>query len=124
MKNPIPEISKSEYDILRILWRQGEQSIREVHDQMPQNYTWAYSTTKTTMDRMNKKGLLNRKEFHGVFLYEPLLSRPQGLFRWVQFMADRVLEMSYGEVVSLFAQNKKLSTEEIEELRSLLDGEK
>ena len=32
--------------------------------------------------------------------------------------------MSYGDVVSLFAQNKKLSSEEIEELRALLDEEK
>jgi predicted transcriptional regulator len=76
------------------------------------------------MDRMSKKGLLKRHGFHGVFLYKPLISRPQGLFRWVQFMADRVLEMSYGDVVSLFAQNKKLSAEEIEELRALLDEEK
>ncbi len=123
MKNKIPEISKSEYDILRVLWTEGELSIREVHEKMPQTYSWAYSTTKTTMDRMSKKGLLKRDEFHGVFIYKPLITRPQGLFRWVQFMADRVLEMSYGDVVSLFAQNKKLSAEELEELSNLLDKE-
>ena len=40
---------------------------------------------------MVKKGLLTRKEFHRVFLYKPLITRPQGLVKWVEFFADRVL---------------------------------
>ena len=72
------------------------------------------------MDRMVKKNLLSREEFHRVFLYKPLISRPQGLAKWVEFVADRVLEMDQGAVVSLFARNKVLKPEEIEELTQLL----
>lgn len=116
------DLSKAEYDILRALWKGKRLSVREVHDQLERVYGWAYTTTKTMMDRMVQKELLKRDQFHGVFLYEPLISRPAGLARMVQFFADRVLEMDVGSVVSLFARSKAISPEEIEELARLLDA--
>ena len=113
-------LSCVEYDILRALWKDGQLSVREVHDRLKETYSWAYTTTKTMMDRMIGKNLLNRESFHGVFIYKPLISRPAGLARMVQFFADRVLEMDVGSVVSLFARSKALSPEEIEELNNLL----
>lgn len=116
------DLSRAEFDILRILWKKGRLSIREVHDSLKDTYNWAYSTTKTMMDRMVKKDLLSREEFHRIFLYKPLISRPQGMAKWVEFVADRVLEMDQGAVISLFARNKVLSPDEIDELNQLLDS--
>lgn len=116
----LPELSKAEYAILRILWKNGKQSVREVHDQITQTSGWAYTTTKTMMDRMIGKDLLKREEFHGIFLYTPLITRPQGLARLIEFFADRVLEMDAASVVSLFTTSKAITPEEIEELTSLL----
>lgn len=121
MKNKSIELSKAEYDILRVLWKKGRLSVREVHDQLNETYNWAYTTTKTMMDRMVNKELMARDSFHGVFLYKPLISRPAGLARMVQFFADRVLEMDVGSVVSMFAQSKSITPEEIEELNDILE---
>ena len=121
--NPLPELSKAEYDILRVLWKNGRNTVREVHDQISSTTGWAYTTTKTMMDRMVKKELLNREDFHGIFLYSPLVSRPAGLAKLVKFFADRVLETDASTVVSMFAGSKVLSPEEIEELDRLLQEE-
>ena len=86
----LPELTKAEFDILRLLWKSGRLTVRELHDQLTQNYKWAYSTTKTMMDRMVKKALLKRESFHGVFVYRPLLSRPKGFARLIQFFSERV----------------------------------
>jgi len=123
-KKPLPDLSRAEFDIMRVLWRAGRLSVREVHDQVRETYDWAYSTTKTMMDRMVKKGLLSRESFHGIYLYQPMISRPAGLAKMVRFFADRVLEMDTGSVVSLFARSKALSPEEIKELSRLLKEEK
>lgn len=119
-KDNLPELSKSELDIMKILWKKGKRSAREVHDQLCHTYNWAYSTTKTVMDRMVKKGYLQRQNFHGVFLYLPLISKPTGLAHFVRNFADEVLELDYGSVVSLFARSQTLTPEEIEELTRLL----
>ena len=120
-KNSLPELSKAEYDILRVLWKKGQQTVREVHDQIQSVHGWAYTTTKTMMDRMVTKGLLNRETFHGIYLYQPLITRPVGLARLVQFFADRVLEMDVSSVVAMFAQSKAITPEEIQELEHLLE---
>ena len=117
----IPELSKAELNILRVLWKAGRLSIREVYDQIYDIHKWAYTTTKTIMDRMVKKGLLKREKFHGVFLYKPLISRPAGLAKMVQFFADRILETDTGSVVAMFAKNNTLNKDEIKELEVLLE---
>jgi BlaI family penicillinase repressor len=123
VEKKLPELSKSEYDILRILWKEGRQSVRELHDRIQETSGWAYTTTKTMMDRMVQKGLLSRESFHGIFLYTPLISRPAGLAKMVQFFADRVLELDSQEVVAMFAQSQAITSEEIQELEELLSEE-
>jgi BlaI family penicillinase repressor len=120
---PLPDLTKSEFYILRIIWKSGKQSVREVHDQIITTHNWAYSTTKTVMDRMTRKQLLARGKFHGVFLYRSLISRPKGFARFIQFFANRVLELDCGEVVALFSRSNALDPEEIEELEKLLADE-
>ncbi len=120
-QNDLPELSRSELDIMKILWKDGRSSAREVHDQLSAAYGWAYSTTKTIMDRMVKKGRLSRENFHGVFLYNPLISKPAGLAKLVRNFADNVLELDYGSVVSLFARSKALTDKEVKELQQILD---
>lgn len=119
----LPDLSKAEYDILRILWKKGRNTVREVHDALQSSTGWAYTTTKTMMDRMVKKDLLEREQFHGIFLYKPLITRPAGLAKMVRFFADRVLETDAMNVVSMFTETKALSKEEITELEELLNDE-
>lgn len=119
--NSLPDLSKAEYDILRLLWKSGRSTVREVHDQITHTTGWAYTTTKTMMDRMVKKDMLKREEFHGIFLYSPLISRPAGLAKLVKFFADRVLETDASTVVSMFAGSKTISPEELEELERLIE---
>ena len=72
---------------------------------------------------MVKKGLLARREFHGVHLYASAISKPKALAGMVRDFADRILELDRGSVVSLFARSKALTRDEIEELKTLLEKE-
>lgn len=117
----LPELSKSEYEILRTIWKHGRQSVREVHDKLQATSGWAYTTTKTMMDRMVPKGLLKRESFHGINLYNAQITRPAGMAKMVQFFADRVLEVDASTVVSLFSDSGAITEDEIKELEDLLD---
>lgn len=116
-----PELTKSELVVLKVLWREGELSAREVHEGLPDALEWAYSTTRTTVDRMAGKGLLAKRSFHGIYLYGPRISRAAGLAGVVRDLAERVLETDYAPVVSLFAEANDLSPEEVDELERLLE---
>lgn len=119
----LPDLSKTEYEILRVLWRTGDSTVRVVHDQLSSSTDWAYTTTKTHMDRMVKRGLLARQEGGDGIQYHALLSKPEGLANMVRYFAERVLELDGQSVVSMFAKSEALSKQEIKQLKSLLDKE-
>jgi BlaI family penicillinase repressor len=119
----LPELTKSELAVLKVLWSGGEASAREVHEGLAEGVDWAYSTTRTTLDRMAAKGLLSKRSFHGIYLYAARVSKVAGLAGLVRDLAERVLEVDYAPVVSLFAESKHLTPEEVEELSRLLEGE-
>lgn len=106
-----------------MLWRLRQASVREVHDRLEADTGWAYTTTKTVMDRMAAKGLLERENLHGAFVYRPLVSRAAGLARFVRFFADRVVERDLGTVLGLFRDSEALSEEELAELERLVQDD-
>jgi BlaI family penicillinase repressor len=121
-ENGLPQLTPTELDVMNVLWTQGRLSAREIHDTLGERLGWAYSTTRTTVERMVRKGLIEKSAFHGIHIYSATVSRATGLARMVREFASRVLEGSHVPVVSLFAESGTLTDEEIAELRELLDG--
>lgn len=58
---------------MEVLWGAGESSVRTVADHLDRPL--AYTTVMTTLDRLYKKGLLERRKSDRAFLYSPKLSR-------------------------------------------------
>jgi len=123
--DPMPEVTKAEFQILDVLWESGELGVREIHERLTNE--WAYSTTKTVVDRMTRKGLLGRTTQHGVFVYGPAISRPAGLAHWLKFFARQILGVDTATAVAMFSKSDKLTEQELAELERLVqqldDGE-
>ena len=117
----LPQLTPAELEVMKVLWDAEGLSAREVHERVGEHMNWAYSTTRTTIERMVRKGLVGKKAFHGLHLYRASVSRVSGLARMVRDFAQQVLETSHVPVVSLFADSGALSDAEIEELRELLN---
>jgi predicted transcriptional regulator len=66
------------------------------------------------------KGVLRRESAHGINVFMPLMTRPQGLARLVREFATRVAEVEPAAVVALFARQSRLSPAELEELAELV----
>jgi len=56
-----------------ILWSSGESAVRDVAGKLDRPL--AYTTVMTTLDRLYKKGLLDRRKHERAFLYAPRISR-------------------------------------------------
>ena len=57
----LPDLTKPELAIMKLFWAAGPLSAREVHERRQSTTDWAYSTTRTTLDRMVKKRVLTKK---------------------------------------------------------------
>jgi predicted transcriptional regulator len=72
-----PTLGRLEADVLRILWSKGESSVRDVL--LCLDRPLAYTTVMTTLDRLFKKGLLDRQMIERSFRYIPRVpTRPAG----------------------------------------------
>ena len=122
-ENELPQLTSAELEIMKVLWSSEGLSAREIHERLGERLSWAYSTTRTTVERMVRKRLVEKRPFHGLHIYTASVSRAAGIARLVRDFASQVLESSHVPVVSLFADSGNLTEEEIRELRCLLDGE-
>ena len=64
-----------EITIMEILWKRGESNVRDVVDRLDRPL--AYTTVMTTLDRLFKKGILERRKEDRAFLYSPALNRAE-----------------------------------------------
>lgn len=117
----LPELTETELEIMKVVWRRGRLSARELHEILGPRHRWSYSTTRTMLERMAKKKLLGKKSFHGLFLYDPAITKAAGLARFVHNFASRVLETDLAPVVSLLVDSETLTPEELDDLTRLLD---
>jgi len=65
-------LGKLERQVLDETWRSGEVTVREVYTAFGENV--AYTTLMTTLDRLYKKRLLQRRKDGRAFLYSPAVS--------------------------------------------------
>ena len=63
-----------ELRVLEALWRRTEATVRDVCDDFP---AAAYTTLMTTMERLHKKGVLERRKHGRAFVYRPVHSRTE-----------------------------------------------
>jgi predicted transcriptional regulator len=74
-----------EFRLMEILWSRGERNVRDVVQELDQPL--AYTTVMTTLDRLYKKGFLERRMPDRAFLYSACFSREE----WERRRAESIL---------------------------------
>lgn len=64
-----------ELECLKVLWSIGEGNVKDVREVLTQNRNLAYTTVMTILDRLVRKGGVERRKVGRSFVYSPLLSR-------------------------------------------------
>jgi predicted transcriptional regulator len=64
-----------ELECLKVLWALGEGNVRDVREALTRSRNLAYTTVMTILDRLTRKGGVERRKVGRAFVYSPLLSR-------------------------------------------------
>jgi predicted transcriptional regulator len=68
-------LGRLENEVMEVLWSSREGRVQDVVESLKRRL--AYTTVMTTLDRLFKKGLLDRKKQERAFVYSPRLTRPE-----------------------------------------------
>ncbi|HKV10469.1 MAG TPA: BlaI/MecI/CopY family transcriptional regulator [Thermoanaerobaculia bacterium] len=125
--NPPPRPTDAELAILRVLWRRGPSTVKQVHEELSRRSPSVYTTTLKILQIMTEKGLVTRDESQRAHLYTARLPEEETQSQIVGDLLDRVFEGSAGRLVMRALSDRPASAGELESIRKLLDrleGEK
>ena len=117
-----PDISESEWAIMEALWESSPQTASEVTKTLRASMNWAENTVRTLLTRLVEKGALKTSEnASGTRTFIPAVKREACVRAESQCFLDRIFGGAAKPLLVHFAQNSKLTAEEIKELKKLLD---
>jgi BlaI family penicillinase repressor len=78
-KSPSPrrsvlDLAPLELDCMNTLWPMGEGTVREIRDRLAERRPRAYTTIMTIMDRLARKGIVERRKSGRAYIYVPNLT--------------------------------------------------
>jgi len=84
------QISDAEWQVMKIIWMQGEQTSTDLIRALAEQFDWSKSTIQTLLARLVDKECLTRKKEGKFFVYSALLTLDQSRDLLVQDIKDKV----------------------------------
>lgn len=84
------QISDAEWQVMKIIWMQGEQTSTDLIRVLAERFDWSKSTIQTLLARLVEKECLTRKKEGKSFVYSALLTLDQSRDLLVQDIKDKV----------------------------------
>jgi predicted transcriptional regulator len=117
-----PRPTDGELEILRVLWRTGPATVREVHEELcREKPSTGYTTILKLLQIMADKGLVMRDEKSKAHVYRARVAQEQTQRQLVGDLLDRAFGGSASRLVMQALSTRKASVQEIAEIRQMLD---
>ena len=94
------QISDAEWQVMKIIWMQGEQTSTDLIRVLAERFDWSKSTVQTLLARLVEKECLTRKKEGKSFVYSALLTLDQSRDLLVQDIKDKVCSRRIKQLVS------------------------
>ena len=109
---------------MEAVWQREPCAAGTVQEALQETRGWAYSTVKTTMDRMVAKGLLATHSIRNLQMFTSLVSRDDAKRIELRRLLSRAFDGALTPMIQFIVEDEGLSADEIKTLRGLLDSAK
>ncbi len=114
-------LSDGEWKVMEAVWAGGAVTARDVHDAVGPGTAWAYTTVKTMLDRLVRKGALAVRRDGPAGVYEARVTRAAARGTAVRGLVERAFDGAFAPLLHHLVEGRTLSPREREDLRRLLD---
>ena len=110
----------SELKVMDILWKEGIVPAKYVADRLTQELGWNKNTTYTLIKRCMKKGAIERTEPN--FMCHALIAKEDVQETETNELINKIYDGSVDKLFAALLGRKKLSIEQIEKLKQIVDS--
>lgn len=109
-----------EWVIMDAVWSKEPCAAGTVQETLEVQHGWAYSTVKTTMDRMVAKRLLVTNSIRNLQLFSSAITRDDARRVELRQLLKRAFDGALTPMIQFLVEKEELSTAEVKELREML----
>jgi BlaI family penicillinase repressor len=120
-KAPPVELTEAEWEIMKVVWDKQPCAAGTVQEELARSRDRAYSTVKTTMDRMVEKGFLKIERIRNLQLFTACISEVEARRGEFRRMLKRAFNGALTPMMQFLIEHEGLSREEASQLRELIE---
>jgi len=121
--NKAPKPTPAELDLLRVLWRLGPSTVKQVHQEVAMERELAYSAVLRLLQIMHAKGLLLRDEQAKSHIYRPAQEQATLQTGLLRELIHKAFSGSGKALVLAALREGHVTSEERKEIEVFLKGE-
>jgi len=118
------ELTEAEWAIMKVVWQKQPCAAGTVQETLAKSKGWAYSTVKTTMDRMVEKGFLQIEKIRNLQLFCSRISEVDAKRGEFRKMLKRAFDGALTPMMQFLIEYEGLSKNEAAQLRKLVNRQK
>ena len=118
------QISDAEWQVMKIIWMQGEQTSTDLIKVLAERFDWPKSTIQTLLARLVEKECLTRKKEGKSFVYSSLLTLDQSQDLLVQDIKDKVCSRRIKNLLADLIAECDFTQADLEDLEAVISEKK
>ncbi|MCP4261584.1 MAG: BlaI/MecI/CopY family transcriptional regulator [Planctomycetes bacterium] len=115
------ELTEAEWEIMKVVWKKEPCAAGTVQEVLTESRDRAYSTVKTTMDRMVEKGFLRIEKIRNLQLFRSCISKVEAKRGEFHRMLKRAFDGALTPMMQFLIEHEGISKKQASELRRLVN---
>lgn len=109
----------SELKVMEVLWKEGDQTAKEISDTLKESIGWNMNTTYTVIKKCIAKGAIARSEPH--FMCHACITKEAVQQAEAEELVGKLFDGAPEGLFAALLGGRKLSKQQIERLRQMVD---
>lgn len=118
------QISDAEWQVMKIIWMQGEQTSSDLIKVLEKRFSWSKSTIQTLLARLVEKECLTREKQGKSFIYSALLTQEDSRKLLVQDIKDKLCSRRIKQLLADLIEEYDFTLADLEGLEEVISKKK
>ncbi len=117
-------LANAELAVMNLIWENDRLTARYIREQLyPDSDKAQHGTVQRLLQRLEEKGYVERDRSLSVHFFEAVISRQAYAGSQLESLADKLTAGSIAPLITHLIEEKKISRDEIDRIRAILDGQ-
>jgi predicted transcriptional regulator len=119
-----PPLANAELAVMNLLWENDRLTARQIREQLYPDATKAqHGTVQRLLQRLEDKGYVQRDRSLSVHFFSAVISRQTYAGMQLESLAAKLTAGSFAPLITHLVEERKISRDEINRIRAILDGQ-